>query len=59
MTKMAGVIQRGGGGNLGQSDQNLLDNFFTTLNQDVQQIQRAPKMNFNQMFNSLYHNQMN
>lgn len=38
MTKMAGVIQRGGGGNLGQSDQNLLDNFFTTLNQDVQQI---------------------
>ena len=59
MTKMAGVIQRGGGANLGQSDKNLLDNFFTTLNQDVQQIQRAPKMNFNQMFNQLYHNQMN
>lgn len=32
MTRANKVIQRGGGGNLGQSDQNLLDNFFTQLN---------------------------
>ena len=41
-----GLINRGQN-NLGASDQNLLDSFFTTLNQDVQQISRAPRMNFN------------
>lgn len=55
LTRMQGVLQRGGGGggNLSQGDQNLLSNFFTTLQQDVA---RIPKMNFNQMFNSLFHN---
>lgn len=31
LTKSAGVIKRGGGGNLNQNDQNLLNNFFTSL----------------------------
>jgi len=55
LTKRSGVIQRQGG-NLNSNDQDLLNNFFTNLNQDIQ---RIPKLSFNQMFNQLFHNQSN
>jgi len=56
LTKSTALIGGGSGGNgVNQNDQNLLNNFFTSLQQDV----ARPKMNFGQMFNSLFHNQQN
>jgi hypothetical protein len=52
LTKSTGVIG-GQRSNVNQNDQNLLNNFFTSLKEDV----ARPKMNFGQMFNSLFHNQ--
>lgn len=54
LTKTSGLIG-GGRSNVNQSDQDLLNNFFTQLNQDI----ARPKMNFKQMFNSLFHNEQN
>ena len=46
LTRMQGVIKRGGAAsaNLSAGDQNLLSNFFNTLEKDVANV---PKMNFN------------
>lgn len=52
LTKSTGVIG-GQRSDLNQNDSNLLNNFFTSLKEDV----ARPKMNFGQMFNSLFHNQ--
>ena len=49
LTRSAGLIQR----NINSNDKDLLNNFFTSLNSDVA---NAPSMNFNQMFNSIFHN---
>ena len=46
LTKSNALVTQGSS-NLNASDQNLLNNFFTDLSRDI----RAPKQNFNQMFN--------
>ena len=57
LTKRSGVIQSPGLGkskpNLNSQDQNLLDGFFKQVKDDID---RQPKVNFNQMFNQLFHN---
>ena len=55
LTKVQGLINQANS-NLGQSDQDLLSGFFTDLKKDID---RIPKVNFNQMFNQLFHNQRN
>ena len=55
LTTQKKTIGNSGQANVSQSDKNLLDGFFASVKEDV----KAPKMNFNQMFNSLFHNQTN
>lgn len=55
LTKVQGLINQANS-NLNKNDQDLLSGFFADLKKDID---RIPKMNFNQMFNQLFHNQRN